>query len=185
MPKIDLAALPPEVRAAYEEAVEWLAVKFSGRRTQPVPAIVKMAIPEEGEEALIYGVLVPTNGEGRKNINRLALAVPAARAAGGDELAAALARFKDRGLVECLFWAGIPAQEEQRSEDGKTVLRAGRPALACAAEGKGPAADPRVRARDFLRSLQDEPGSLAAVFDEFGNQVSAFLAAPDASLGKP
>lgn len=182
--KIDREALPAEVRDAYDRAVEWLADRFSGRRTQPVPVVVTMAIPEESEDAAIFGILVPPNGEGRKNINRLALAVPAARERGGDAMADALAKVNDRALVECLFWAGIPAQPEKRSPDGKAVLVPARGAQLCPGAGPGAHADPRVRARDFLRDLEDEPGSLSAAYSEFADQTSAFLMAPEVSLGK-
>jgi hypothetical protein len=56
-----------------------------------------------------------------------------------------------------------------------------RPALLTPEAGH---ADPRVRARDFLKGLREEPGSLAEAFSQFANQVAKMLAAPEASLGK-
>lgn len=169
--KLDLPTLPQEVQDAYHDAAEWLAEKFKGRRTVPVPFVASMPIPEEGEDAALFAVLVQPSGDGRQRIERLGLSCAGAREKGGEALQAALEKVNDAALVECCFWAGIPAQGE-------------REALVMAAEGKGPQADPRVRARDFLKGLKQEPGSLAGAFGQVADQVAKMLAAPEASLGK-
>lgn len=169
--KLDTEKLPAEVVAAYQDAEAWLQERFRGRRTVPKPQIVSVPIPEEGEEAALYAVVVQPSGDGRQRIERLGLSCAPARDKGGEALQAALEKVNDAALVECCFWAGIPAQEE-------------REALVMAAEGKGAQADPRVRARDFLKGLKQEPGSLAGAFGQVADQVAKMLAAPEASLGK-
>jgi hypothetical protein len=169
--KLEIEGLPPEVLAAYQAADAWLADRFAGRRLIPTPFIVSLPIPEEGEGAALYAVLVPPGGEGRKRIERLGLSCASAREKGGEALAEALAKVNEAAILETCFWVGIPARE-------------GAEALAQEEEGKGARSDPRVRARDFLRKLQDEPGSLASAFAEVADQVAKMLAAPGASLGK-
>lgn len=169
--KLDPTTLPGEVLAAYQEAEAWLQERFRGRRTVPQPQIASVPIPEEGEDAALFAVLVQPSGDGRQRIERLGLSCAGARDKGGEALQAALEKVNDAALVECCFWAGIPAQGE-------------REALVVAAEGKGPQADPRVRARDFLKGLKQEPGSLAGAFGQVADQVAKMLAAPEASLGK-
>lgn len=156
MEKFDGEKLPPEVRAAYAAAEAWIAEKFKGRRIVPKPFVVRLPIPEEGEAAAFHGILVPPGGEARDRITRAMLAVDAAAGMPQAQLDA-VEQLTSLCVVECCVYAeGMP--------------QAG--------------SDPRTVARDYLKALRDEVGTLGEAMAKFGEAVLGMMKTAEVSLGK-
>lgn len=151
--KLDPDKVPASVKEAYAAAELWLAERCKGRRIQPKPVVVSLPIPEEGEEAQLYAVLVPPSGTSQERIAAAQLRVSKAPDTG-----AALQDVMGVVLAECCLWVeGMPASDKS---------------------------DPRVVARNFLREMKEERGSLGSAFAAIATAGLEMLATPEPSLGK-
>lgn len=159
--KLDVKKLPEAVSRAYGDAQQWIAERFRGRRLLPEPTIVQLPIPEEGEEAVLHAILVPTGQTGRERLTKSAAALAQARDKSADALVAAMESVNNVAIVEMCFW--VEGQPDT---------------------GEGPRTDSRVRARDFLKTLRDEPGSLGGAFEAISDAASKLLLQPEVRLGK-
>lgn len=157
MQKLDPKKLPESVTAAYSRARAIAEERFRGRRIVPAPVVVSLPIPEEGESAALHAILVPCGGRARERIARALVAVPAARERGAAALIAAASEANDVALAEMLVWVeGMPEGEK----------------------------DPGLIARQYLKELQDEAGTLGGAYGAIADQAIGLLDMPEVTRGK-
>lgn len=150
---------PQDVQDALPAVEAILQERFAGRRHIPDPVIGRMPVPEEGEEAYLYFVIAPPGLPQRETMQRAALALDKARERGAEALQDALVKSQIAAIVECVYYvSGMPAVKEKQ--------------------------DPRIVARDYLKDLRKEAGSLGDAFSVVSGAVLEMLQPQAATLGK-
>ena len=157
MQKLDIKTLPEAVRTAVCAAEQILDQRFEGRRSVPSPVIGSFPVDET--EELIYFVLLPPAMVQRDAIMKATVAMGRARDRGETAFMDALTKYRSTTVVECCYYvSGMPEPTEKQ--------------------------DPRAVARDYLKSLLDEPGSLGEALATVSNAVLEMTEVKGATLGK-
>lgn len=158
MQKLDPTKLPEAVTSAYTRAHALAEERFRGRRIVPVPVVLALPIPEEGEGSALHAILLPCGGQARERIIRSLAGVAAAKDRGPAALMAAVSESNDVALAEMLVWVeGMPDPE-----------------------GKAPS----LVARRYLKELQEEAGTLGGALTAIADQALALLDMPEVVRGK-
>lgn len=176
MKKLDLSKLPEDVQAALQPVRELLQKRFAGRRSVPEPIVGEILLEEEGpapdgieppedegvapEQAAprVHFLLAAPSLAIKETMLAAALSMPPKGTAGAAQLAA-LFKVQDTAIVCCCHYVeGMPRPE--------------------------PGQDPRVVAREYLKSLREEPGALGEAWSTVAGAALELIQSPGAKLGK-